>query len=183
MSRRMLIAFSVIIISVVLASSVAVWYNATKRGNGIVIEKPANVKSIKIIILESFPVQVNVIVYGEFPDSCTEICNMTMIREGSTFIITIITRRPSDVVCAQVITPFERVVPLDVVGLRKGVYTVDVNGLTDTFELYEDNIVQNVGFLEGKVEIGPLCPVESCNFTQEQMASLRGKENSRLHIR
>jgi len=44
--------------------------------------------------------------------------------------------------CAQVMTPFEEVVALDVVGLKAGVYTVDVNGVGDTFELQMDNIFE-----------------------------------------
>jgi len=171
MSGRRLIAVSAIIIVVVTVFSIGIWYIATREeGSGTVTEKTASVKSIEIVVLESFPVQVNVIVHGEFPDSCTDIGKVTTTREGSVFIVTIITRRPSDAVCAQVITPFERIIPLDVVGLKKGIYTVDVNGVRGTFELQADNILQNIGFLEGNVEIGPLCPVEPCNLTQDQIA-------------
>lgn len=169
MLKRKLIAVSAIIIVVVAVFSVGIWYRGA-RDHRTVIEGPAKVNDIQIVILESFPVQVNVVVHGEFPDSCTEIGKVTTTREDSIFIVTIITRRPSDAVCAQVITPFERVIPLDVVGLKKGIYTVEVNGVRDTFELQADNILQNVGFLEGKVEIGPLCPVEPCNLTQDQIA-------------
>ncbi len=61
-------------------------------------------------------------------------------HEGDTFFVTITTSRPADAVCAQVMTPFAEVVALDVVGLKTGVYTVDVNGVRDTFELQMDNI-------------------------------------------
>ncbi len=170
MSKRRLTAVSAIVI-VVAAFCIGVWYTATlKEGNRTVIEELAKVKDIEVVILESFPVQVDVVVYGEFPDSCTEIGKVTTIREGSTFVVTIITHRPSNAVCAQVITPFNRVVPLDVLGLKKGIYTVQVNDVRDTFELQVDNILKDVGFLEGKVEIGPLCPVEPCNLTQDQIA-------------
>nr|MDO8134036.1 hypothetical protein [Candidatus Njordarchaeum guaymaensis] len=173
MSKRTLITVSAIIIVAVVAFSIGIYYTATREeGNGTVIEDLANVKDIDIVILESFPVQVNVVVHGEFPDSCTAIGKVTTTREGSTHIITIITRRPSDAVCAQVITPFDRVIPLEVVGLKKGIYTVEVNGVRGTFELQADNILPNVGFLEGKVEIGPLCPVEPCNLTPDQIAQV-----------
>jgi len=171
MSKRRLIAVSAIITVLVVAFSIGIWYMATREeGNGTVIENLANVKDIEIIILESFPVQVDVVVHGEFPDTCTEIGKVTTTREGRTFIVTILTRRPADAVCAQVITPFEKVFPLDVVGLEKGIYTVEANNVRDTFELQVDNILQNVGLLEGKVEIGPLCPVEPCNLTEDQIA-------------
>ena len=44
-------------------------------------------------------------------------------------------------VLVQSSTPqFEEVTSLDVYGLKKGFYTVDVNGVTDIFELQIDNI-------------------------------------------
>jgi hypothetical protein len=100
----------------------------------------ANVNDIKILLLESFPVQVHVVARGEHPDSCTKVDKVTTSREGDTFFVTITTSRPADAMCAQVMTPFEEVVALDVVGLKAGVYTVDVNGVRDTFELQTDNI-------------------------------------------
>jgi len=173
MSTRRLIVVTAMIIVAIIAFSIGMFYSATvEKGNGTVIEVAAKIKDIEIVILESFPVQVNVVVYGEFPDSCTEVGRTAVAREDSVFYVKMTTRRPSDAVCAQVITPFERVVPLDVIGLKKGIYTVDVNGVRDTFELQTDNILKNVGFLEGKVEIGPLCPVEPCNLTEDQIAQV-----------
>ena len=51
----------------------------------------AKVTEIDILILESFPVQVHVIARGEFPDSCTEISEVAITREGDTFFISIST--------------------------------------------------------------------------------------------
>jgi inhibitor of cysteine peptidase len=101
----------------------------------------AKVTEIDILILESFPVQVNVIARGEFPDSCTEISKVTITREGDTFFISISTSRPYDK-CVDGIISFKEVIPLDVVGLPAGIYTVDVNGVIGTFELQIDNISQ-----------------------------------------
>jgi len=102
----------------------------------------ANVNDIEIMLLESFPVQVHVVARGEHPDSCTEVDKVTTRREGNTFFVTITTTRPADAMCAQVITPFEEIIPLDVVGLKAGVYVVDVNGVRDTFELQIDNTLE-----------------------------------------
>lgn len=106
-----------------------------------IIIMEAKVTKIDILILESFPVQVNVIVRGEFPDSCTEINKVTIIHEGDTFFISISTSRPYDK-CVDGIIPFEEVIPLNVIGLPAGIYTVDVNGVIGTFELQIDNISQ-----------------------------------------
>jgi len=102
----------------------------------------ANVNDIEIMLLESFPVQVNVVARGEHPDSCTEVDKITTRREGNTFFVTITTSRPADVICAQVITPFEEVISLDVIGLKADIYTGDVNGVRDTFELQIDNTLE-----------------------------------------
>ncbi|MBA1342157.1 MAG: hypothetical protein C5S52_00965 [ANME-2 cluster archaeon] len=102
----------------------------------------ASVNDIEILLLESFPVQIHAVARGEHPDSCTKVDEVAARREGDTFFVTITTSRPADAMCAQVMTPFEEVVALDVVGLKAGVYTVDVNGVRDTFELQMDNIFE-----------------------------------------
>ena len=56
----------------------------------------ASVDEIDILILESFPVQINVIVRGNLPDPCTEISEVLQEREGDTFFITIKTYRSPD---------------------------------------------------------------------------------------
>ena len=106
---------------------------------GGVITGEAMVESIEILLLESFPIQVNVVARGNLPDSCTTISEITRQRDDDTFQVTITTLRPADKMCAQVLVPFEEVIALDVMGLPAGVYTVNVNGVTDTFEFTVDN--------------------------------------------
>jgi inhibitor of cysteine peptidase len=84
-------------------------------------------------------VQVHAAVKGDFPDACTSIGTVNQRREGNTIYVELMTTRPADMACAQVITPFEHNIPLDVVGLPAGTYTVDVNGVTETFTLDVDN--------------------------------------------
>ena len=102
----------------------------------------APVEEIEIEILELFPVQINVIARGNLPDLCTEIYEINQEREGNTFFISIKTYRPPGP-CIQVIAPFEEIIPLEVYGLTAGTYTVDVNGVQDTFDLEVDNIISN----------------------------------------
>ncbi len=97
------------------------------------------IDSVEVLILESFPVQVTVNVRGNLSDACTKIAEVTTTRDGNTFNIDISTSRPADAMCAQVLTPFEQNIPLDVKGLKKGTYTVNVNGTTETFVLAQDN--------------------------------------------
>ena len=102
----------------------------------------ANVERIDILILESFPVQVNVIAEGYLPDGCTEIDEIETEREGNVFNITITTKRPKDAICTQAIENFSETIPLEVQGLSAGNYTVNVNGVTGSFELTVDNILE-----------------------------------------
>jgi inhibitor of cysteine peptidase len=99
----------------------------------------APVDSLEVLILESFPVQVNAIVKGHLPDACTHTGEIAQKRVENTFHIVIPAERPADAVCAQVLTPYEQTVRLDVRDLPKGTYIVDVNGVTKTFELAVDN--------------------------------------------
>ena len=99
----------------------------------------AVVDSIDILIMESMPVQVNVSTRGNLPDGCTKIGQTRTERDDRTFVVTLTTRRPLDAMCTQALVPYEQAVPLDVAGLPAGVYTVTVNGVSDTFELAVDN--------------------------------------------
>jgi inhibitor of cysteine peptidase len=104
-----------------------------------VIRGQAVVEEIDILILESFPVQINVVARGYLPDGCTEIDEIERTRAEQTFQITITTVRPADAACTEALVPFEEVISLDVLGLEAGIYTVDVNGVTGSFELSMDN--------------------------------------------
>ncbi|WP_158599192.1 protease inhibitor I42 family protein [Methanohalophilus sp. RSK] len=104
----------------------------------------ANVDNIEILVMESFPVQISVQATGYLSDGCTVIdeANITTEKTGNTFNIDIPTKRPKDAMCTQALVPFEINVPLDVYGLEKGNYTVDVNGVQDSFELQTDNVFE-----------------------------------------
>ena len=101
----------------------------------------AQIDEVTIQILESFPVQVEVLIKGALPDSCTEIegLDQRFDAEERTFWIEIETVRTTDESCAQVLVPFEETVALDVYGLPAGTYAVDVDGTEETFKLAVDN--------------------------------------------
>ena len=113
-----------------------------------IIEGEATTESVGIVILESFPVQVHVNVSGYLGDGCTTLGEITTTQEGSTFFVKIITHRPMEAICTQQLVGFEETVALNVEGLPAGTYTVDVNGVTDTFTLDIDNVLQLPGIDE-----------------------------------
>jgi len=112
--------------------------------DGAFIHGKASVESIEILELESFPVQITVIARGNLPDGCTEIdqISVTSDREARLFRMDITTVRERAEICTQALVPFERNIRLDVYGLSAGTYTVDVNGVTGSFTLQQDNVLK-----------------------------------------
>jgi inhibitor of cysteine peptidase len=115
-----------------------------EKNNSEYVYSDANIESIQILTLESFPVQIHVVATGNLPDGCTSIDEKTVSynEQTNSFIVHITTARPADAMCTQALVPFEESIALDVYGLEKGTYTVDVNGISDNFELQMDNIPQ-----------------------------------------
>jgi len=105
------------------------------------------INAVTVEILESFPVQVEVLIEGSLRDSCTEIDDVSQRFEAETgtFWIEIMTVRTTDDACAQVLVPFEETVPLEVSGLPAGTYTVDVHGTEESFALQVDNAPPDAG--------------------------------------
>ena len=99
----------------------------------------AEIQSIDILILESFPVQVLVRITGTLSDRCTTLGQINQKRQDTIFTLNITTKRPVDAMCAQVMATFYESVSLDVTDLKAGTYTVEVNEMKDTFVLQTDN--------------------------------------------
>jgi inhibitor of cysteine peptidase len=118
---------------------------ATETGNPPVVTYPptdqAYVDNVDVLILESFPVQVRVMIQGNLPDACSVISDVKQTRSGSIFTIDLIVTRDPLAKCAQVLTPFEQSVGLDVDGLPAGTYSVEVEGVTTSFTLDVDNVL------------------------------------------
>lgn len=104
------------------------------------------VDNVDILVMESFPVQVNAVVKGTFPDPCTRIDEIRKSFENdtNTFLIEINAAKPADTDCRRGIDTFEEVVELDVQNLVAGTYTVNVNGVEETFTLSVDNTAPGI---------------------------------------
>lgn len=119
----------------------------TRTGNGTptpgVTRGTAEVEEVELLLMESFPIQVAAVARGHLRDGCTEInqVNSTFDAESNTFSVEITTVRDSEAVCTQALVPFEERIELDVRGLPAGTYTVDVNGVRETFTFDVDNEV------------------------------------------
>lgn len=104
---------------------------------------PVQIDAVDIGILESFPVQIHVVVKGSLPDGCTLIDTVDQRFDANEniFWIEITIARTGDDVCTEALVPFEETVPLDVYGLSARTYVVDVNGVRETFVLEVDNVL------------------------------------------
>jgi len=106
-------------------------------------EELASIESIDILVLESFPVQINVLINGYLPNPCYQITRIEKNQEGNTFYIKVFMKY-NGLICIQTIKPYKETVALDVYGLVAGTYQVDVNGVVGSFTLNTDNILTDI---------------------------------------
>ncbi len=99
----------------------------------------ANVESLEIMTLESFPVQINIRIAGVHPNDCTEINDIVTEQDGNSFNVVATTVQQPEEACAVVDVPFEEIIALDVYGFDAGSYAVNVNGIQGSFALDMDN--------------------------------------------
>lgn len=103
----------------------------------------AVVEKIDISLMESFPVQVGVLATGYTQDGCTKIGDVNQRFTDGTFFVTLETKKPLEAEnCTQAIVPFEKSFSLSgVVGLSKGTYKVNINGVLGEFKFDVDNFI------------------------------------------
>jgi len=131
--------YSLLVATMVLLLVTVAACAAGSGGEELPTSGMAQVDSIDLLILESFPVQITVMARGNLPDGCTTIDQIAQERQGNTFKVTITTRRPAGKMCTEALVPFGEAISLEVNGLPAGTYTVDVNGVTGSFTLDVDN--------------------------------------------
>jgi uncharacterized protein (DUF2141 family) len=99
----------------------------------------ATVESVQILTQESFPVKIDVRVRGVLPNECVQIDEIITQQDGSNFDIAVTTVQEADAICSEGERSFEETVPLEVLGLDAGTYTVSVNSIQGSFTLDADN--------------------------------------------
>jgi len=98
-------------------------------GTPQIVTGEAPVDSVTLDILSEDPLEVEAVVSGSLPDACTEIARFAQAVREMTIQVGIFTARPADVDCAQVLTPYEERIPLELADLPDGEYTIRVNGV------------------------------------------------------
>ncbi len=92
------------------------------------------VEAIDLEVGQTLPSDATLVVEGNFPDSCTQIYQVSQQRTGHTIIITLTTARPIDAVCTQALTPHTERVRIGQIE-EAGTYTLIANNFTGTFFL------------------------------------------------
>lgn len=105
------------------------------------------VEAIEIVLLESFPVQVQAILTGRLPNSCSVVSEVTQVYDqaGQTFTLALALAANGEIDCDPAGLPFTETVSLDVLGLPAGTYTVSANDAEATFTFAVDNVTADEG--------------------------------------
>ena len=88
----------------------------------------AVVESVDALLMESFPVQIQLQVSGYHPDGCDAQVEVVQRREGNQVFVELYRVLPAAVMCPMVLRPLEETVFLEG-GFEPGTYRIDVNGV------------------------------------------------------
>ncbi len=108
-----------------------------EQGN---LVQQAQVDSATVVISgEAPPYDISVEIRGTLPDACTQPGKAVVSRQNNRFQVALSTLRPAKERCSKKSQPFVKTLPLNGLGLVKGDYIVDVNGIESGFTLAQDN--------------------------------------------
>jgi inhibitor of cysteine peptidase len=71
------------------------------------------ITAVDIIVLESFPMQVQLHISGEHADGCDLPVTVEQRREGNTVTVTVYRELPIDLLCPMILLPYEYTIPLE----------------------------------------------------------------------
>lgn len=101
--------------------------------------QPITVDQVEVEVGVGSPIPVFVNVSGSLPDPCSQVEYTEIKQDGSNFIITLFATPdmggPAVDACIKDPLPFRMSIPLNVIGLPAGDYTVTVNGSRADFKL------------------------------------------------
>ncbi|MCU0499661.1 MAG: hypothetical protein MUF87_20105 [Anaerolineae bacterium] len=94
--------------------------------SGPLVRIPLSVDSADVLLMESFPVQVSVIVRG-YVDGCEGELLVEQTQEGNTITLEVYRELPADIACTMIAIQVEKTINLG--ALPSGDYTIIVNGV------------------------------------------------------
>ena len=95
----------------------------------------AYIDSVEVVVDDAD--QAHALIQGHLADGCTEIVEYLVVyqEETETYTITVGTYRDPEAMCTMALVPFEETLDLRVEGMPAGTYTMEVHGVSTTFEL------------------------------------------------
>ncbi len=111
-----------------------IWVDQRTHDPGLV-QVPAPIESVEVLIMESFPPQYSVVVVSGLPNACVSFGGYYIDRDNDTIQIEIVNWKPADqgVVCAQVYGTMKTNIPLGADFESGKSYAVAVNDVTEIF--------------------------------------------------
>lgn len=131
-----------LLILVLISLSFAVAVMASRKLDKVTPEAgedvPVSILDMKVITIDSFPVEASVRVSGIQGDACSGEYNLKQNINGFDIKLDL-TRTRQDIKCVPEDTPFDETFKLDILGLSKGLYTIKLGDLESSLELSVDN--------------------------------------------
>ena len=99
------------------------------------ILRPIIVNDVQVEVGVGSPIPVDILVSGEWPDSCAQLAQSRFVRNGAEIELTLLAT-PADPDCPPDYLGllFRIAYPLNAVELPQGIYTVTVNEVSTSFE-------------------------------------------------
>lgn len=141
--KTKILSFIALTLTLILsACSPSATQSPTDEPSAPVIEgeyQPITVDQVEVEVGVGSPIPVFVNVSGSLPDPCSQVEYTEIKQDGSNFIITLFATPdmggPAVDACIKDPLPFRMSIPLNVIGLPAGDYTVTVNGSRADFKL------------------------------------------------
>lgn len=93
------------------------------------------VDDVSIEVGVGSPIPVHASVSANLPKTCGQLGEVQMHRDGSNFFVRLIAHLPAQTECNNDTLPMRLEIPLNIVNLPEGMYEVNVNGTTTTFDI------------------------------------------------
>jgi len=97
--------------------------------------REAQVQSVEIKTVQTYPPQINAVVRGNLTESCAALGESQVQHEANTIRITVYANSRTETDCVQTTTPFETTIPIETKDLPVGSITVIANGVSAVFTL------------------------------------------------
>lgn len=114
-----------------------------------IIKEDIQIDAVEVEIGIGSPMPVHVIVSGKLPNTCSQLGEVRLHRDGATYIVRLIAYTMTKGDCRADGLPLRLELPLNVIGQSGGVGTVDVNGVTAGFDLGNGSSDDPTGFING----------------------------------